>query len=46
MITGRAGIRWNLSDASVVAGSFTILLTSAGLNAPFSPYLGFDYLID
>ena len=46
MITGRARHQVDLSDASGVASSFTIPLTSAGRNARFSPYLGFDYLID
>jgi hypothetical protein len=37
------GVKWNLSNTWVLAGSVSIRLTTAGLTAPFTPFLGLDY---
>jgi hypothetical protein len=42
-ITVVPGLKWNLSDTWVLAGSVAIPLTRAGLTAPFTPFLGLDY---
>jgi hypothetical protein len=39
------GFKWNLTDTWVLSGSVTIPLTSEGLNAPLTPFVGLDYLL-
>jgi len=45
MITAVPGFKWNVSTTWVLAGNVTIPLTSAGLTAPITPFLGLDYAI-
>jgi len=45
MLTAVPGFKWNLSATWVLAGSVTIPLTTAGLTAPITPFLGLDYAI-
>jgi hypothetical protein len=37
------GFKWNLTDTWVLAGNVSIPLTSGGLNARFTPFIGLDY---
>jgi hypothetical protein len=39
------GFKWNLSSTWVLAGNVSIPLTSGGLNAPFTPFIGLDYTV-
>jgi hypothetical protein len=39
------GFKWNLSDTWVLAANVTIPLTSAGLTARFTPFIGLDYAL-
>ncbi len=43
MITLVPGLKWNLGDTWVLAGSVAIPLTRAGLTSPFTPFVGLDY---
>lgn len=43
VVTFVPGFKWNLSDTWVLAANVTIPLTSAGLTAPFTPFVGLDY---
>jgi hypothetical protein len=43
MVSAVAGFKWNLSDTWVLGGSVNIPLTSDGLTAPFTPFIGLDY---
>jgi len=43
MITLVPGVKWNVSDTWVLAGSVSIPLTTAGLTSPFTPFIGLDY---
>jgi hypothetical protein len=43
VITLVPGLKWNLSDTWVLAGSASIPLTTAGLTSPFTPFVGLDY---
>lgn len=43
VVTFVPGFKWNLSDTWVLAANVTIPLTSAGLTAPFTPFIGLDY---
>jgi len=45
MVTAVPGFKWNVSATWVLAGNVTIPLTSAGLTAPITPFLGLDYAI-
>lgn len=45
MVTAVPGFKWNLSDTWVLAGNVTIPLTTGGLTAPITPFLGLDYAI-
>ena len=40
------GIKWNVSETWVIAASFSVPLTKAGLTAPLAPFAGFDYLLE
>jgi len=37
------GFKWNVSDTWVLAANVTIPLTSSGLTARFTPFIGLDY---
>jgi hypothetical protein len=39
------GFKWNLSSTWVLAGNVSIPLTSGGLTAPFTPFIGLDYTL-
>jgi hypothetical protein len=39
------GFKWNLSDTWILAGNISIPLTAAGLTAPFTPFVGLDYVL-
>jgi hypothetical protein len=40
------GFKWNLSDTWVLAGNVGIPLTTSGLTAPFTPFVGLDYVLE
>ena len=37
------GVKWNLTETWVLAANVSIPLTSGGLTAPFTPFVGLDY---
>jgi hypothetical protein len=37
------GVKWNVTNTWVLAGSVSIPLTSDGLTSPFTPFIGLDY---
>jgi hypothetical protein len=37
------GVKWNLSETWVLAANVTIPLTTGGLTAPLTPFIGLDY---
>jgi hypothetical protein len=39
------GIKWNLSATWVLAANVTVPLTNNGLTAPFTPFVGLDYVL-
>jgi hypothetical protein len=39
------GFKWNLSNTWVLAGNVSIPLSTAGLTAPVTPFIGFDYAL-
>ena len=39
------GLKWNLSDTWVLAANAIIPLTTGGLTAPFTPFVGLDYAL-
>jgi hypothetical protein len=39
------GLKWNLTDTWVLAANVSIPLTSGGLTAPFTPFVGLDYAL-
>ena len=39
------GFKWNISDTWVLAGNVSIPLTTPGLTAPITPFVGLDYVI-
>jgi hypothetical protein len=43
VVTFVPGFKWNLSDTWVLATNVTIPLTSSGLTATFTPFIGLDY---
>jgi hypothetical protein len=43
VVTFVPGFKWNLSDTWVLSANVTIPLTSMGLTAPFTPFIGLDY---
>jgi len=45
ILTAVPGFKWNLSDTWVLAGNVSIPLTSGGLTAPITPFLGLDYAL-
>jgi hypothetical protein len=45
MVTLVPGFKWNLSDTWVLAGNVSIPLTTAGLTAPLTPFVGLDYVL-
>jgi hypothetical protein len=45
LITVVPGVKWNLTDTWVLAANVTIPLTSGGLTAPFTPFVGLDYAL-
>ena len=45
LLTAVPGFKWNLTDTWVLAANVTIPLTSAGLTAPFTPFIGLDYTL-
>jgi hypothetical protein len=45
MLTAVPGFKWNVSATWVLAGNVTIPLTSGGLTAPITPFVGLDYAI-
>jgi hypothetical protein len=42
-VTFVPGFKWNLSDTWVLAANVTVPLTSSGLTATFTPFIGLDY---
>ena len=40
------GVKWNVSDTWVLSANVTIPLTSDGLTARFTPFVGLDYALD
>jgi len=45
ILTAVPGFKWNLSSTWVLAGNVTIPLTTGGLTAPITPFIGLDYAI-
>jgi Putative MetA-pathway of phenol degradation len=45
ILTAVPGFKWNLSDTWVLAGNVSIPLTTGGLTAPITPFIGLDYAI-
>ncbi len=45
LVTLVPGVKWNLSDTWVLAANVSIPLTSGGLTAPFTPFVGLDYAL-
>jgi hypothetical protein len=45
VVTFVPGLKWNLSDTWVLAANVTIPLTSSGLTATFTPFIGLDYAL-
>jgi hypothetical protein len=45
MLTVVPGVKWNLTDTWVLGANVTIPLTSGGLTAPFTPFVGLDYAL-
>ena len=43
VVTFVPGFKWNVSDTWVLAANVTIPLTSSGLTAAFTPFIGLDY---
>ena len=45
LVTVVPGVKWNLTDTWVVAANVSVPITSGGLTARFTPYIGVDYAI-
>jgi hypothetical protein len=45
LLTAVPGVKWNLTDTWVLAANVSIPLTSAGLTAPITPFIGLDYAL-
>jgi hypothetical protein len=45
VVTLVPGVKWNLSETWVLAANVSIPLTSGGLTAPFTPFVGLDYAL-
>jgi hypothetical protein len=45
IVTLVPGFKWNLTDTWVLAGNISIPLTTAGLTARFTPFVGLDYVL-
>ena len=45
MLSAVPGFKWNLGDTWVLAANVSIPLTSGGLTAPITPFIGFDYAL-
>jgi hypothetical protein len=45
LLTLVPGVKWNLTDTWVLGANVTIPLTSGGLTAPFTPFVGLDYAL-
>jgi hypothetical protein len=43
IVTLAPGFKWNLADTWVLVGNLTVPLTSGGLTAPLTPFVGLDY---
>jgi hypothetical protein len=43
VVTFVPGFKWNVSDTWVLAANVTIPVTSSGLTAAFTPFIGLDY---
>ena len=45
VVTLVPGVKWNLVDTWVLAANISIPLTSGGLTAGFTPFVGLDYTL-
>jgi hypothetical protein len=45
LLTAVPGLKWNLTETWVLAANVSIPLTSAGLTAPITPFIGLDYAL-
>ena len=45
ILTFVPGFKWNLSSTWILAANVSIPLTSGGLNAPITPFIGLDYTL-
>jgi hypothetical protein len=45
MLTLVPGIKWNLGNTWVLAANVSLPLTTGGLNARFTPFIGLDYAV-
>jgi hypothetical protein len=45
-VTIAPGVKWNLTDTWVLVGNVSIPLSSGGLTAPLTPFVGIDYSLE
>ena len=45
IVTVVPGIKWNVADTWVLSASVAVPLTTSGLNARFTPFIGLDYAV-
>jgi len=45
ILTFVPGLKWNLSSTWILAANVSIPLSSGGLNAPITPFIGLDYTL-
>jgi hypothetical protein len=45
MLSAVPGLKWNLTETWVLAANVSIPLTSGGLTAPITPFIGLDYAL-
>ena len=45
IVTVVPGLKWNLTDTWVLAGNVSVPLTTGGLTARFTPFIGLDYAL-
>src|SRR5262249_34089429 len=45
ILTAVPGFKWNVSETWVLSANVSIPLTTSGLTAPITPFLGLDYAL-
>jgi hypothetical protein len=46
MVSAAPGFKWNVSDTWVLVANVSLPLTSSGLTAAMTPFIGLDYALD